>query len=173
MKITTATTANTIPERQTVETSPSAAAWPSVASASITSGDVYYLDATSRSGMRSVQANADVTRAVAGQLAGLASLPRGWDSYGASPIDERVSLLALHFLVAVLEQGLPRPFVVPTTHGGISIEWHRASRELIVGIEPGRPQPSAFFADDAAGLEWEAELPGEARFIPALVAMDR
>jgi len=116
---------------------------------------------------------ADLEWAVERQLFPLQELPTGWDSYGAPAIDGRVVSLVVKFLVDVLAQGLPKPWVVPTSLGGISLEWRRDQKELTVEWSPQRSLVDAFFSDDEAGYEWDLPFPAEGLFLPALASMER
>lgn len=56
------------------------------------------------------------------QLSNLAALPLNWDSYGAPPISPNALALA-GTLYDVLQHVLPGLSVVPTTSGGVCLEW--------------------------------------------------
>src|ERR1700689_4670777 len=60
------------------------------------------------------------------------ALNEGWDSYG-SP---RITTVALDYAGNLVEhmQGLPRPFVAPTSEGGVMFEWHRSNINLVVEV---------------------------------------
>ncbi len=138
-------TASSMSEREVVRIPAVGRPWPLGARVSMTQGDVYHVaDQGNEHAMWVELRTAELAIRVGGQLAALTALPPGWDSYGARPVEEEVTRAALPFLVALLTQGFPTPFVVPTPAGGLSIEWHRASRELTVGIEPDSRVLSAF-----------------------------
>jgi hypothetical protein len=52
----------------------------------------------------------------------LRRLPENWDSYGASRIDKTALIGAIRLLIDNNFQG-PAPYVIPTPHGGIQLEW--------------------------------------------------
>jgi hypothetical protein len=59
--------------------------------------------------------------------------------------------------LSVLDSGTPKPSVVPTSRGGIQLEWHRAGVDLEIEIEsPDRV--NVFFEDDREGTEEEITL---------------
>lgn len=51
-------------------------------------------------------------------------LEEGWDSYGAPAIDPRAVRSALLLLDASMGAGVPVPAVVPSSRGGVQLEWH-------------------------------------------------
>jgi hypothetical protein len=63
----------------------------------------------------------------------LRRLPEDWDSYGASRIDKAALIGAIRLLVDNNFQG-PSPYVIPTPHGGVQLEWQdaRGGVEIIV-----------------------------------------
>src|SRR5688500_2732476 len=62
----------------------------------------------------------------------LLQLPENWNSYGARPIDPELAASALRLLVKVAPTDAPPPIVVPTTRGGILLEWHLHEVDLEV-----------------------------------------
>lgn len=83
-------------------------------------------------------------------------LNQGWDSYGAPPISERAVTIALRVLRGLMATGiaLERPYIGPTSLGGIKLEWD--TDEMILGIEIDPPdEPSVFFSNGVTGEEWE------------------
>jgi len=92
-----------------------------------------------------------------GQLLELLQLPRGWDGYGGVPVMERVAEYAIRVLSQVLERGAPHPTLVPTSDGGLNLEWHAPDADLVIAIEPNEPV-LAFFDDRTSGTTWEREL---------------
>ncbi|HVT12810.1 MAG TPA: hypothetical protein VHE55_11130 [Fimbriimonadaceae bacterium] len=51
-------------------------------------------------------------------------LQRDWDGYGAAPIDPILAAHALQVLADFASNDCPEPSVVPTTSGGVQVEWH-------------------------------------------------
>lgn len=64
----------------------------------------------------------------------LGSLPRNWNSYGAQPIQPEVAATAMVLLLNLLSPNDPFPSVVPTTRGGILLEWHVGGIDLEIDI---------------------------------------
>ena len=69
-------------------------------------------------------------------IAPLLKLKAGWDSYDGQPIDTRVVKTAIEVLFDVMECDSPVPSFVPTSNGGIQLEWHRGGIDLEVVISP-------------------------------------
>lgn len=110
--------------------------------------------------------------AVEQQLSPLRSLAEGWDTYGAPSIDIEAIRGAESLLVSLSAARLPLPYVVPTSKGGVALEWHRGALELLIEIYPGGAEPAAYFADDETGEEWDQPLSAsEERLIAALIRM--
>ena len=71
------------------------------------------------------------------QIRGLATLPKGWDSYGAVRIQEEartnairfVTMLATHSDVPVLA-----PTVGPSAEGGVTLRWQLCNTEVVVKL---------------------------------------
>lgn len=63
------------------------------------------------------------------QLDAIASLPEGWDSYGAAAPNP-TWINGARNLVECLSQapGVPKPFVNPTRNGGVQFEWEAGER---------------------------------------------
>ena len=72
------------------------------------------------------------------QLASFLSLGNDWDGYGAQPIHESAVKRAVAVLNAVCPAG-PEPWTVPTTEGGVQIEWALGGFEIEIEILPGGP----------------------------------
>ena len=69
-------------------------------------------------------------------LRGFATLPEGWDSYGAKSIERHAIDSAIELLRRMIQHDTPQPAVVPTNRGGIQIEWHTRGVDLEIEITP-------------------------------------
>lgn len=58
------------------------------------------------------------------RITSLGKLRTNWDSYGARPVDPRCAVAAIDFLLVAVSESMPLPSVVPTSRGGIQLEWH-------------------------------------------------
>ena len=66
----------------------------------------------------------------------LLSLGPNWNSYGAEPIDRRAVQSALDLLAETMPPTAPAPQVVPSSRGGLQLEWHLRDIELEVLVLP-------------------------------------
>jgi hypothetical protein len=67
-------------------------------------------------------------------LVRFANLTPGWDSYHAPPIRRDAGHFALEVLQGVMRPRTPPPQVVPSSSGGIQLEWHQKGIDLEVHI---------------------------------------
>jgi len=86
----------------------------------------------------------------------LGDLPSDWDSYGARPIDPETAASAVTLLLDVLSADDPQPAVVPTSRGGILVEWHEGGVDLEVDV---RSSSSIHVAFEDGVTEQEFENP--------------
>lgn len=108
------------------------------------------------------------------QFAPLRGLASGWDSYGAPPIDDAAIQAALSLVVDLSVAHLPLPAVVPTSKGGVSLEWRHGPQEIVVEIEPGAGGADVYYSDEEAGVEWDRPLHEAAgAFGSALIRLGR
>jgi hypothetical protein len=84
----------------------------------------------------------------------LLDLPPNWNSYGAGPIAPGAVLAALQFLQQTMRPDTPPPSVVPTSRGGVQLEWHAGEIDLEIRVTP-KGEIGAVY-EDAQG-EWEQE----------------
>jgi hypothetical protein len=97
-------------------------------------------------------------RAVVESVAELLSLAPDWDSYGAAQVSLRAAQSAVQLLLRFSnENGIEPPALVPTSRGGLQLEWQRTRRIVEVEITA---QGSAvlFVADIQRGEESEVVL---------------
>lgn len=80
-------------------------------------------------------------------IADLLSLPPGWNSYSAKPIDHQNAGRAIRLLAEFLKSNTPPPSVVPTVRGGIQLEWHTRGVNVEIYIES--QSDVTFFAEEA------------------------
>jgi hypothetical protein len=100
--------------------------------------------------------NEDLFAAVR-QVVRLLSMPSNWDSYGAKPIDRQKAVSALYFLWIAIVNGAPMPAIIPTSDGGIQLEWHRRGVDLEIRVISGTSL-EVFFEDLATGETREGEI---------------
>lgn len=89
------------------------------------------------------------------QLNRMIQLSPNWDSYGSRAVELQKAWIALDALSEILEAHSPAPAVVPTSDGGLQLEWHRNGIDL--EIEPFSPNRISFYARTSDGDEHEGE----------------
>lgn len=87
-------------------------------------------------------------------------LEKGWDGENALPVTKEALWDALDVLTDVMSEDSIAPQVVPTSDGGIQLEWHCAGVDLEVYVEPSG-RISAWCCD--GDREWEADTYPRAR----------
>ena len=93
-------------------------------------------------------------------MAELLELPENWNSYGARPIDPAALAWALELLGSTMNPETPAPTLVPTSGGGVELEWHTRGIDLEVHAVP--PRGIYFYCEDhVTGSEDEQELEGD------------
>jgi hypothetical protein len=68
------------------------------------------------------------------QLVRLAGFPDNWDSYGAVRLKKDAGLFALEILQKIMRPRTPIPQIVPTSNGGVQLEWHEKGIDLEINI---------------------------------------
>jgi hypothetical protein len=92
------------------------------------------------------------------RLSELAELEPGWDDAAARPIATSLILAVRSFLTSEPVSDLEvEPDIVPTFEGGLLIEWHTESIDLVIEAAP-TGNPSFYFLNNETGEEVEAPL---------------
>jgi hypothetical protein len=68
------------------------------------------------------------------RLIELARMEDNWDSYGSSPMGWDTGMFALSILNDVMRPRTPIPQVVPSSTGGVQLEWHEKGVDLELHI---------------------------------------
>ncbi|HEX7447535.1 MAG TPA: hypothetical protein VF306_08315 [Pirellulales bacterium] len=89
------------------------------------------------------------------RLSALLTLRSNWDSYGANPVDPQLALSALKLLGRVMCNDSPPPSIVPTSSGGLQLEWHARGIDIEVAI--ASPHDFHVSFEDASDA-WEKRL---------------
>ena len=95
--------------------------------------------------------------AITERLNELLALPANWDSYGSRTISVPAATTALQLLRSVLSAGKPIPSIIPTSYGGIQIEWHRNNADLEISVFPDG-KVLAYFEDESDNPPQQADL---------------
>jgi hypothetical protein len=99
----------------------------------------------------------DWLQTITKRLNDLLALPADWDSYGARTISVPAATTTLQLLRSVLSVGKPIPAIIPTSYGGIQIEWHRNNADLEISVFPDG-KVMAYFEDESGNPPQQAEL---------------
>lgn len=88
----------------------------------------------------------DALRAAGRRLAQLVALDDDWDSYGGHPLAPEIARRGWWVIHELSRFGVPVPDVIPTSDGGLQLEWQQASLDLEITFQPDE-QPTVFFLD--------------------------
>lgn len=92
-----------------------------------------------------------------GELRRLADLPEDWDSYGGRPPNSASIARTLEVLDLLMEGDVPLPNFIPTSDGGVQLEWHRRGIDLEIEVKPSG-RVAVYYLNGASGTEWEKDL---------------
>ncbi len=95
------------------------------------------------------------------ELRSLALLETGWDSYGGDPIAPVVADRVARLLRILAREPYPRPSLVPTTSGGVQLEWYGSVAELSLEVESPIREVTLFYRDLSTDATWEGPLGDE------------
>lgn len=98
----------------------------------------------------------------------LLSLPPGWDTYGALAPSVEAAKKAISILRSLARAGGRMPAIVPTSTGGIQLEWHNSGVDVEIEIEQNGAV-SAFVETGSLSRVWaNHQLPSDPAFLTAL-----
>lgn len=89
---------------------------------------------------------------VQSHLLSFAKMPTGWDSYSARAIGWEAGLFALSVLNDFMRPRTPIPQVVPSSAGGVQLEWHQKGVDLELHIA-GPYQCELWFQDHQSNAQ--------------------
>ncbi|MEK7996278.1 MAG: hypothetical protein AAB403_20960 [Planctomycetota bacterium] len=87
----------------------------------------------------------------------LLSLRPGWDSYSAPVLKHDAAMFAMIVLQNVMKPGTPEPSVVPSSTGGVQLEWHVKDIDLEIHVLAPY-QGEIWWCDRATGHESSVQL---------------
>lgn len=91
------------------------------------------------------------------KLGRLLTMQPGWDSYGATKINPACVQSALEIAFAIMKDETPPPAVVPTSCGGVQLEWHIHGIDLEIEFRsPTHIQASC--EDQRTGEAWDEQV---------------
>lgn len=105
-------------------------------------------------------------------IARLLHMPPNWDSYGAKAIDRHRAVTAFYLLWIAIANGAPMPALIPTSDGGIQLEWHRCGADLELRVI-SETALEVFFEDLATGKMYEGEIEVEVDLASLRLFLDR
>jgi hypothetical protein len=88
-------------------------------------------------------------------LEDLRLLEKDWDSYGADKISESAITTAESFLKLFEALSFSPPAIVPTSDGGIALEWHTKSNSLEIFISAKGKLESFYISTNDKDYELE------------------
>jgi hypothetical protein len=86
----------------------------------------------------------------------LSRLADNWDTYGGSRVSDDAIYTALSIIARLLRDQSVPPAIVPTSQGGVQLEWHRVGDEVEVRVTP-TGEISAFRCNEGDGKIDEIE----------------
>jgi hypothetical protein len=90
------------------------------------------------------------------QLKYLTALRENWDSYGGLPPSDDVLVNATRILINLLNTDAAAPSIVPTSYGGLQLEWQTETDDVELRIWPNE-QVTGFRVNRNSGDEVELE----------------
>lgn len=95
--------------------------------------------------------------AVLERVVALLNMPANWDGYGAPAISREAVMFALEVLQRTMQPTTPVPQVVPSSVGGVQLEWHE--RDIDLELHVAAPfRCEIWFEDHRAGTMVSKEL---------------
>jgi hypothetical protein len=86
---------------------------------------------------------------VQSQLLQYAKMEQGWNSYGAPAVTWDAGMFALSILNDIMRPRTPIPQVVPSSAGGVQLEWHEKGIDLEIHVT-GPYRCALWFEDQTA-----------------------
>lgn len=99
-------------------------------------------------------------------LVELVEMPEGWDSYRAPAVKRDAGLFALEILHKVMSPRSPAPHVVPSSVGGVQLEWHEKDIDLEIHVSAPY-HCEVWFHDHRAGAPQSVDLSNDFSFLEA------
>lgn len=99
-------------------------------------------------------------------LVKLVMMPEGWDSYRAPAVKRDAALFAYEILYNVMGPRSPAPHVVPSSVGGVQLEWHEKDIDLEIHVS-GPYQCEVWYHDHRAEEPLSAEISNDFSILEA------
>jgi len=95
-------------------------------------------------------------RAALARIYELTNLQPNWDSYGGLGVHPSAARHTVRLLAAIFQNDVPPPAIVPTSQGGLQLEWHRGQASLEMEVMPDLKVEVFFLMP--SGRTWEGPL---------------
>ena len=79
-------------------------------------------------------------------------LEAGWDGYDGKSVIGDTARKAVVMLFELMSSGTKTPWIVPTVHGGLQMEWHKSQVDLEIEIKPDTTA-SVFYVNEQDGKQ--------------------
>ena len=100
-------------------------------------------------------------REVNKRLEHLRKLKQNWDGEGASPISFECCISSLMFLLESASNETPAPQIIPTSGGGLQLEWHVDGIDLEIRFSPTESATFYYVARNGEDVEGAVEMEGQ------------
>jgi hypothetical protein len=101
---------------------------------------------------------------VLSKLLQLADLPPNWDGYDAKSLRHDTALFAMLILENIMQADTPIPTLVPTSTGGLQLEWHEHDIDLEINVK--EPNRCEYWFEDLRSQSSGVSAPLETNFFP-------
>jgi hypothetical protein len=98
----------------------------------------------------------------------LLALPENWDTYGAVRVQPSIAELGLRIVASLIQSGIPVPAIVPTSSGGLQLEWHTSTVDFELEIRS--PFGILYFFQSSDGEASEGPVGRDASIIARYLA---
>jgi len=106
-------------------------------------------------------------RAVEKRVNVLLNLPSNWDGDGAARIAFECVMAAFGLVLTNVTHETPAPHFIPTSQGGVQVEWHLSGTDLELIFDPA--VPARYYYSGRDGIEIEGAVGDEPSLVRALI----
>ena len=96
-------------------------------------------------------------REILTRLIELVQMEPDWDGYGAPSVKRDAGFFALEILKGIMRERTPLPQIVPSSVGGVQMEWHEKGIDLEVHVT-GAYECEVWFRDHATAKNFAVDL---------------
>lgn len=106
-------------------------------------------------------------RAIEKKVNILLNLPPNWDGEGAAPISYECVMAAFGLVLTNVTHETPSPHFVPTSQGGIQVEWHLGGTDFELMFDP--TEPARYYYSGLDHIEIEGVVGDQPSLVRALI----